>query len=433
MVNVQDIYNSKKGSVDEVLSVIETGDMIVIAGSANEPFTLLSNIHKLRDKGVTNLRFLSCLGDGKYEYLENDDYKDFAFVDSFFYGSTLRDAFKRERCSFIPSNLHDCARRKGATGQPNVYLGSATPMDKHGYVRTSLSNLYDKYYMETVDKIILEINPNLPVVEGDTEIHISQVSRIVEVNTPIPEMPILEVSEVERAIGENIASLINDGDTIQLGIGGIPTAVAYALSDKKDLGIHTEMIHNGILYLIEKGVVNNSKKTLHKGKTVGGFAFGSRELYDFLDRNPSILMLRGDYVNDPYVIAQNDNMVSINTALQVDLTGQVASETIGTMQYSGSGGQSDTAYGAIHAKNGRSIIALKSTTKKGTISTINACLALGSAVTLSRNVVDYIVTEYGIAPMRGCSIKERAESLINIAHPKFREQLREEAKKLNIR
>jgi acyl-CoA hydrolase len=245
-------------------------------------------------------------------------------------------------------------------------------------------------------------------------------------------LPAATVGEIDKTIGAYVASLVNDGDTIQLGIGGIPNAVALAFMNKHDLGVHTEMITSSMAILAEAGVITGKKKSLHKGKMIGTFALGTQALYDFLDGNPAVQLLRGNYVNNPFVIAKNDNMVSINTALQVDLTGQVCSESIGLRTYSGSGGQNDTAEGAIHAKNGRSIIALYSTAKNGTISAIQPWLTPGAAVTLSRNNVDYIVTEYGIAPMKARTIKQRVENLIAIAHPDFRSELRALALKHEI-
>ncbi len=299
-------------------------------------------------------------------------------------------------------------------------------MDKHGYMRSSLTNMYERHYFDNADKIILEVNPNLPWIEGNSEIHISKVDRLVEVNTPIPTIGQATLTEEDISIGNYIGELINDGDTIQLGIGGIPDAIALALKDKKDLGIHTEMINSGMAKLMKEGVITNERKTFLKGKTVGAFAFGDQELYDNLDRNPSILILDSHFTNDLSIIARNDNMVSINTSLQVDLTGQVCSESIGTRHYSGTGGQTETAIGANLSKNGRSIIALKSTAKAGTISSITPVLSPGAIVTLSRNSVDYVVTEYGVAPMKGRSIRDRVSNLISIAHPNFREELRKE-------
>jgi len=274
------------------------------------------------------------------------------------------------------------------------------------------------------------VNSLVPMVYGDNEIYSSQVEYLNELKRPLPQIDKMPITDVERKIGEYVASLVRDGDTIQLGIGSIPDAIAEAFKDKRDLGIHTEMITNSMVDLVEWGVVTGRKKTLHRGKIVGTFALGNQRLYDFLNHNPSVLMLPGDYVNDPRVIAQNDNMVAINTAIAVDLTGQVAAESIGYRQYSGTGGQNDMVLGATHSRGGRSIIALRSTAKNDTISKIQTFLPEGSVVSVSRNSVDYVVTEYGIAFLKSQSLRQRALNLINIAHPKFREQLRREAEKL---
>lgn len=430
MEDIRKIYESKKTTALEALDIISDGDVIVPGYCANEPFTVLGQLHTLKDRDdINKVELLLSLANGHYPFFE-EEYKDTFDIASLFFGSTNRELYKEGRCSYIPVTLHEAVQRRDSYKKPNVYIGVATAMDKHGYVRTSLSNMYDRHYLDTAEKIILEINPNMPVVNGDTEIHISRVDKIVEVNTAIPTIPLSTIGDADEKIGAHVASLVNDGDTIQLGIGSIPDAIAVALSDKKDLGIHTEMINSGMAVLIEKGVVTNMKKTLHKGKTIGAFAFGDEKLYDCLDNNPSVMILPAEYVNNPAVIAQNDNMVAINTAIQVDLTGQVSSEGIGYRHYSGTGGQLDMSQGANHAKNGRSIIALHSTAKGGTVSTIQPFLSPGTVVSLSRNCVDYIVTEYGIAAMKGRSVKERTENLIAIAHPDFREELAKAAKEM---
>lgn len=432
MNQFQELYKSKKGTVADALAIISDGDYLVPGYCANEPFTILGQLHTLQDReDIHHIRVLYSLANGDYPFFDKAYEQTFS-MDSYFFGATNRRLYQEGRCSYIPVNLHEATKRKDSFDEPNVYIGSATPMDKHGYMRTSLGNMIDRNYMDKAEKIILEINPNLPLVNGDTEIHIRDVDRIVEVNTPIPTIPLSKIEKEDEAIGQYVASLVHDGDTIQLGIGSIPDAIALALTDKKDLGIHTEMINSGMAVLMEKGVVTNKKKTLHRGKTVGTFAFGDQHLYDWLDQNPSILMLPAEYVNNPAVIAKNDNMVAINTAMQVDLTGQVSSEGIGSKHYSGSGGQTDMSQGANHAKNGRSIIALHATAKNGTISTIQPYLTPGSVVSLSRNCVDYIVTEYGIAALKGRSVRERVENLIAIAHPKFREELREAAQQMML-
>ena len=432
MNQFQELYESKKGTVADALAIISDGDYLVPGYCANEPFTILGQLHTLQDReDIHHIRVLYSLANGDYPFFDKAYEQSFS-MDSYFFGATNRRLYQEGRCSYIPVNLHEATKRKDSFDEPNVYIGSATPMDKHGYMRTSLGNMIDRNYMDKAEKIILEINPNLPLVNGDTEIHIRDVDRIVEVNTPIPTIPLSKIEKEDEAIGQYVASLVHDGDTIQLGIGSIPDAIALALTDKKDLGIHTEMINSGMAVLMEKGVVTNKKKTLHRGKTVGTFAFGDQHLYDWLDQNPSILMLPAEYVNNPAVIAKNDNMVAINTAMQVDLSGQVSSEGIGSKHYSGSGGQTDMSQGANHAKNGRSIIALHATAKNGTISTIQPYLTPGSVVSLSRNCVDYIVTEYGIAALKGRSVRERVENLIAIAHPKFREELREAAQQMML-
>lgn len=432
MNQFQELYESKKGTVADALAIISDGDYLVPGYCANEPFTILGQLHTLQDReDIHHIRVLYSLANGDYPFFDKAYEQTFS-MDSYFFGATNRRLYQEGRCSYIPVNLHEATKRKDSFDEPNVYIGSATPMDKHGYMRTSLGNMIDRNYMDKAEKIILEINPNLPLVNGDTEIHIRDVDRIVEVNTPIPTIPMSKIEKEDEAIGQYVASLVHDGDTIQLGIGSIPDAIALSLTDKKDLGIHTEMINSGMAVLMEKGVVTNKKKTLHRGKTVGTFAFGDQHLYDWLDQNPSILMLPAEYVNNPAVIAKNDNMVAINTAMQVDLSGQVSSEGIGSKHYSGSGGQTDMSQGANHAKNGRSIIALHATAKNGTISTIQPYLTPGSVVSLSRNCVDYIVTEYGIAALKGRSVRERVENLIAIAHPKFREELREAAQQMML-
>ncbi|MCR4442450.1 MAG: acetyl-CoA hydrolase/transferase C-terminal domain-containing protein [Peptococcaceae bacterium] len=427
----QQMYNSKKITVEQALGLIRSGDEIVAGFCGLEPMAVLSRLHTIKDR-VEDVTVWFSLGMGKYEFFTNPELKNHFHTKSWFYSGGIRSAHSLGTVSYQPGHLHNAMTRKLQVSCPRVFIGTATPMDRHGYVKVSLSVLYEKEFIEKADLVIMEINPRLPNVGGDTEIHIRDIDYVIEVDRPIPELPPSEVTEVERTIGAYVASLVNDGDTIQLGIGAIPNAVAQPFMDKHDLGVHTEMITTSMADLAEAGVITGRKKTLHRGKIVGTFALGSQKLYDFLDENPSVILMRGPYVNDPYVIAQNDNMVSINTALQVDLTGQVCSESIGTQHYSGTGGQTDTAVGAIHAKNGRSIIAVYSTAKGGTISTIQPWLSPGAAVTLQRNNVDYVVTEYGIACLKARTIRERVENLIAVAHPDFRAELRETAFKHEI-
>ena len=305
-------------------------------------------------------------------------------------------------------------------------------MDERGFFSLSLGLTYEKMMVEQADLVILEINENLPWTLGDTHVHISEVDYVVEHNVPLLELPVVEPRAEERIIGNYIADMIDNGSTLQLGIGGIPNAIALSLLDKKDLGIHTEMFTDGMVDLFDAGVITGRRKTLWRGKMVGTFALGTKKLYDFIDKNLAVEFQQGNIVNDPCVIGQNYKMVSINTALQVDLTGQVCSEAIGNRHYSGTGGQADTHRGAQRSEGGKGIISLRSTAKNGELSTIVAQLPAGAKVTLGRSDTDYVVTEYGVAHLKGRSVRDRVEAMIRIAHPDYREALRQEAEKIQL-
>lgn len=421
-------------TINEALNLVKDGDHLVAGMAASEGREFFLNLHKIADR-VNHVTIDNCLPLYPYDFMIDDTYKDKFTINSWFFSGDLRKAFKNKNISFIPNQLHFAGRKRLEHIKPNIYIGNATPPDKHGFVSLSLSNVYEKMVLEAADIVILEINPKLPRTFGDLEVHQNDIDYFVEVDYDVPVLPDTVPNEKDKKIGAFIADHIHDGDTVQLGIGGIPNAVALALTDKKDLGVHTEMLTTGFMKLFKEGVITNKKKTLHKGKMVCAFALGTNELYDFIDNNPAVMILDGNYVNDPMVIGLNDNQVSINTTIEVDLTGQCCSESIGTVQFSGTGGQTDTATGAQRAKNGRSFIALYSTAmvknpvtgEREEISKIVSTLKPGAAVSLSRNDVDYIVTEYGVAHLRGTSIKERVEKLIGIAHPKFKDQLRKEA------
>lgn len=295
--------------------------------------------------------------------------------------------------------------------------------DEHGYVSLGISVDYIMTAAKHAKIAIAQVNNNMPRTHGDCFMHLDEFDYIVEEDTPVIELPQKPLTEEEKLIGKHCASLIHDGDTLQLGIGAIPDAVLENLADKKDLGIHSEMFSDGVMKLVKKGVITNKKKNLNPGKMIATFLMGSREFYDFVDDNPSVQMASSDYTNDPYIIAQNDHLVSINSCVQVDLTGQVASESIGLTQISAVGGQLDFVRGANMSKGGISIMAMPSTTKKNTVSKIVPVLDEGAAVTTGRNDVGVIVTEYGVADLRGKSLRERSRALINIAHPDFREEL----------
>jgi acyl-CoA hydrolase len=421
-------------TIDEAIALVKTNDEIVVGMAAAEPQLFMSNLHKAGNR-VTNVTVTNCLPIAYGEFFIDEKWSHVFKLDGWFYTGVLRKAHEHGNISFIPNHLHLAGKKRLYYKKPDIFVTCVTPPDKHGFMSLSLSNVYEKAMIKEAKIVIVEVNKNFPRTFGDVEVHLSDVDYIVEANYPAPTLPNVEPTEKDSIIGGLIAHEIHDGDTIQLGIGGMPNAVAKALIGKKDLGIHTEMFTSGMVDLIRSGAVTGNKKTLFPGKHVCAFAFGSQELYDFIDDNPSVMMLAGSYVNDPAIVGLNDNMVSINSTLEIDLTGQCASESIGTRQFSGTGGQSDTAVGAQNAKNGRSFMALYSTAlvknpqtgEKEEVSKIVATLKPGAAVSLSRNDVDFVATEYGLVNLRGTNIRERAKLLIGIAHPKFREQLRQEA------
>jgi acyl-CoA hydrolase len=340
----------------------------------------------------------NCLPFENAEFFVNPSYKSSFSVDSWFYGASLRKAHENGNISFIPNHLHLAGRKRFEHVKPTIFVGTATPPDKHGYLSLSLSNVYEKEAIELADIVILEVSPHFPRTFGDLEVHESHVDYMIDVDYYPPILPDQEPNEKDLKIGGFIAEKIKNGSTLQLGIGGIPNAVAHALLHKKDLGIHTEMFTTGLMHLVKSGAANGSKKKTHKGKHVCCFALGTQELYDFIDNNPSVQVLNGHYVNDPAIIGLNDNQVSINTTIEIDLTGQCASESIGHKQFSGTGGQADTAIGAQISKGGMSFITLYSTASvknpetgmREEISKIVPFLKPGAAVTLSRADVDYV-------------------------------------------
>lgn len=426
--------NPKYISIEEAINLVKSNYDITVGMAAAEPQEFMKNLHKIGDK-VTNVTVTNCLPIADGEYFIDEKWKKSFNLDGWFYTNVLRKAHEHGNISYIPNHLHLAGSKRLHHKKSNIFITTATPPDKHGYVSISLSNVYEMQYIRTSDIVILEINKNFPRTFGDVELHISEVDYLVNVDYPVPTIQNIEPNEKDMVIGKYIADKINNGDTLQLGIGGIPNAVAKSLYNKKDLGIHTEMFTSEMVGLIKAGVINGSKKTIHPYKHVACFAYGDQKLYDFIDDNPSVVIMNGKYVNDPAIIGLNDNMVSINSTIEMDLSGQCASESIGTKQFSGTGGQSDTAVGAQNSKNGRSFIALystamvknKETGEREETSKIVVTLKPGAAVSLSRNDVDFVVTEFGMVSLRGTNIRERAKLLISIAHPKFREQLTKEA------
>ena len=430
---------AKYVSINEALALVKDNDYIVTGLGSAEGREFMTNLHTIADR-VKGVMVSNCLPMGAYEFIVNPEYKDSFTTEGWFYTPVLRKAHKNGNISFIPNHLHLASKKRLFYREPDIYVGIASMPDKHGYVSLSLSNTYEMAMIKKAKTVILECNPNAPRTFGDVQLHVDNIDYIVNVDYPMPEIPDAEPNEKDLVIGKLIADMVNDGDCIQLGIGGIPNAVAASLYGKKDLGVHTEMLTSGMVKLAKAGVITGKNKQINNGKMVAAFAMGTKELYDYIDDNPAIEILDGAWVNDPYTIMQNDNQVSINTTLEVDITGQCCSESIGSVQFSGTGGQSDTAVGAQKSKNGRSIIALYSTAmvkdpatgERVETSKIVCQLKAGAAVSLSRNDVDYLVTEYGCVSLRGTSIAERAERIISVAHPAFRDQIRKEAIALGI-
>lgn len=424
-------------TAEQAVQLVKSNDHIVVGMTAAEPQNFMKVLHTVADK-VKNVVVSNCLPILEAEFFTNPKYKDSFKVAGWFYTATLRKYHKNGNISFIPNHLHLAGKKRFEHMKPNIFVTSASMPNKDGFISLSVQNVYERDAIDLADIVIIETNPNFPFTYGDNQVHLDEVDYIIESDYPVPTIINAEPNEKDIMIGKEIAKHIEDGATIQLGIGGIPNAVAQSLKDKKDLGIHTEMFTNGMMDLIKAGVITGKKKNFMPGKHVAAFAFGSKELYEYLSNNPDVYFMRGLEGNDPHVIGKNDNQISINTTIEVDLTGQCASESIGHVQFSGTGGQSDTAVGAQNALNGKSFIALYSTAmvrnpatgEKEEISKIVSTLKPGAAVTLSRNDVDYVVTEYGCVDLRGTTIEERVQLLISIAHPKFREKLLEEAKQL---
>jgi acyl-CoA hydrolase len=432
-MNPLDEYKKKLISIPEAVGKVKSHQTLSIAMAASEPPGLLNELGNHRDR-LNDIKVWVCLPLGAYSFVLDPSMDGHFFIENWFYGSADRRVHSEGRESYIPNNLHQAATKKlyATKNKVNVFFGTATPPDSRGYMSLSLGLVMEKQLIEAADLVILEINENLPWTLGDTQIHISEVDYVVENHVPLTELPVTPSTEAEEKIGRFIADLIEDGSTLQLGIGGIPNAITPFLLDRKDLGIHTEMFTDGMVDLYNAGVITNRRKTLWKGKMVGAFALGSKKLYDFVNNNLGVEFQQGYVTNDPFVIGKNYRMISINTALQIDVFGQVCSQSIGFTHFSGTGGQLDTHRGAQLSNQGRGIIALRSTAKNGEISTIVPILSEGAEVTIPSHDIDTVVTEFGVADLKGLCVRDRALALIKIAHPKFRDQLKSEVMRLGI-
>lgn len=419
-------YRRKQMTAGQALDLIESGERVVVGHACGEPSYLLDVLVSKADQ-YENVELVHMIAMGKAGYAQPGMEKHFRH-NSFFVGTTTRKAVAEGRADFTPCFFYRIPSLFETGALPvDVALIQASSPDENGDLSLGVSVDYTLPAARVAKKVIVQVNPQMPRTGGDSCINVSDenVVALVEHDAPLIELAPPVISDVERAIGANCAELVRDGDTLQLGIGAIPDAVLLFLKDKKDLGIHSEMFSDGVVELVKTGVVTNACKKTHKGKMVASFLMGTRNLYDFVNNNPDVEMYSVDYVNDPVNVMKEDNIVSINSCVQVDLMGQVAAESIGPLQISAAGGQVDFIRGAAMAKNGRSILAFPSTAAKGTISKIVPLLDEGATVTTSRNDVDYVVTEYGIAKLSGKTLRERARALIQVAHPKFRDELKE--------
>ena len=420
-------------SADEAANVIKSGDSIYVHANCSYPKTLLDSICR-RYKELKDVKIIHLLSFLNAPYVAPEMEGHFRLI-SLFTGANVRKAVNEGKADFIPVFLSEVPLLIETKKLPiDVCLLHLSPPDEHGYCSFGISNECSKTASEHSKMIIAQINPRMPRVLGDNFIHIDKIDYAVEINEPIPEFvhskDAGEDMSIYEKIGQHIAGLIEDGSTLQMGIGLIPDVVLQYLTDKKDLGIHTEMFSDHLIDLIESGVINGEKKTLLPGKVVSSFVLGSRKVFDYMHDNPVIEFRPTMFVNDPFMISRNDKMVSINSALEVDLTGQVCADSIGPKNYSGFGGQLDFIRGATRSEGGKPIIAFTSTAKNGTISRIAPYLKQAAGVTTTRADVHYIITEYGIADLYGKSIKDRITSLISIAHPNFREDLEKYAREV---
>lgn len=426
-------YKSKVVSAEEAVSVIKSGDTVYLHANSAYP-TVLVNAMCARYKELENVRVVHLTTFHKAPYIEPEMQGHFTHA-ALFVAGNVRKAVNEGRADFYPVFLSEIGYMIELGRLPiDVCMLHLSPPDEHGYCSFGVSNEVSKIAAENARVVIAQINTKMPRVLGDNFIHISKIKYIVEIEEELLDVPMVDTNVTEdekkifQKIAEHISTLIEDESTLQMGIGAIPDAVLPFLREKKNLGVHTEMFSDGLIELIESGVVNGEKKTFLPNKVVASFVIGTKKLFEYIDNNPLIEFRSSKFVNDPFNIARNDKMVSINSAIQVDLSGQVCSDSFGTRIYSGFGGQLDFIRGAMRSKGGKPILAFASTTKNETISKIVPILTPGSGVVTTRGDVQYIITEYGIADLYGKTLRERVKALINVAHPKFRDDLERQAR-----
>lgn len=426
-------YEDRLTSAEEAVEVIQSHQRVFLTGNCSVPQKLLGALVS-RAGSLSDVEIVQVLTVGPAPHAA-PEMEGHLRVNTLFISPNVRTAVHEGRADFTPVLLSEVPLLFREGHLPlDVVLVQVSPPDEHGFCSLGIEAGLVKTPAQVAKTVIAEVNEQMPRTLGDSFIHFSKIDYAVPVNYPLAELPMGEPNDLSMSIGRYVADLIEDGSTMQMGIGAIPDAVLNYLEDKRDLGVHTELFSDGVMKLIQQGIITNERKTLHTGKIVAGFILGSHDLYDFVDDNPIIELHPTEYVNDPFIIAQNEKMISINSAIEVDLTGQVCADSIGPKLYSGVGGQLDFVYGAARSKGGKPIIALPSTATPGggeAITRIVSTLKPGAGVVTTRNHVHYIATEYGIASLYGKTIKERARALIEIAHPDFREELERQAYELN--
>jgi acyl-CoA hydrolase len=430
-MSIQQLYQAKSMAAFDAIKQVRNGDTIVVPTGVGEPPALLTALSEMR-RDFQDVKVFQILAMRKYGYIDPATADHVRHV-AFFLGGATRSGGQEGWIDFIPNYFSELPQQieRGQIASDVVFT-MASPMDEHGYFSISLGADYTMAAIAKARAVVLEVNPHVPFAFGNCHIHISQVAALVESDQPVLEVGLPKIGPVQEAIGKYVADMIDDGSTLQIGYGGIPDAVVMQLTNKHDLGIHTEMIGDGILTLVESGAITNRRKNYLPGKMIATFALGSEKLYRFMHRNPGLEMHPVDFTNDPYLAGQNDKLIAINATLQIDFLGQCGSESLGFSPYSGTGGQVDFVRAANRSRGGKAFIVLPSTAKNDTISRIVPTLTPGTHVTTSKNDINYVVTEYGVAQLRGKSMRQRTRELIGIAHPNFRAELTEQAKRMKI-
>ena len=424
------LYQERTTTPDEAVRAIKSGHRVFLTGNCSVPQKVLAALVAYAPN-VRDVEIVQVLTVGNAAYVE-PGMQQHLRVNTLFISDNVRAAVNAGRADFTPMFLSEIPSAFKKQLPVDVALIHVSPPDEHGYCSFGIEVGVTKTAAQAAKIVIAEVNQQMPRTLGDSFIHVSKLDYIIPVDYRLPELPMGSASAIAGQIAKHIATLIPDGATLQTGIGAIPDAVLRELNHHKDLGVHTELFADGVIDLVERGVINGERKSLHPGKIVAGFILGTQRLYDFVDDNSIIELHPTEYINDPFVIAQNDRMVAINSAIEVDLTGQVCADSIGARLYSGVGGQVDFIYGASRSEGGTPIIALPSSAliKDQNTSKIVALLKHGAGVTTTRNHVRYVVTEYGVAELYGKTIRQRAQALINVAHPDFREELEKQAREL---